>query len=80
MAHSTRKIIRTTISLSVDDWLVSEANRLNLDLSATAEAGIAKAISEEKMRRWRRENRDLIRRLDESLAANSSSVGPHRPS
>jgi antitoxin CcdA len=51
---------RKATNLSLDVDLIAEAKELDINISRVAEASIAKAVSEEKSRRWREENREAI--------------------
>ncbi|HEY4193767.1 MAG TPA: type II toxin-antitoxin system CcdA family antitoxin [Mesorhizobium sp.] len=55
---------RKPTNLSLDATLVAEAKDLNINISRIAEDGIARAVSEEKARLWRIENRDSIQSLN----------------
>ena len=51
---------RRAANLSIDADLLAEAKALSVNISRAAEAGIAKAVSEEKERLWKEENREAI--------------------
>jgi antitoxin CcdA len=55
---------REPATLSIDARLIAEAKSLGVDISRTAEDGIAKAVADEKARRWKIENRDAIESLN----------------
>ena len=55
-----RQVIRKSTNLSLDAQLVADAKAFGLNLSATAERAIAEAVREEKVRRWKEENREAI--------------------
>jgi antitoxin CcdA len=55
-----RQVIRKSTNLSLDAQLVADAKPFGLNLSETAERAIAEAVREEKVRRWKEENREAI--------------------
>jgi antitoxin CcdA len=52
--------VRKSTNLSLDSRLVSQARDLDINISRAAEDGIAKAVSEERARLWKIENREAI--------------------
>jgi len=56
----TKPSPRKSINLSVREDLIAEAKALGLNLSEAATTGIAAAVSAEKSRRWKEENREAI--------------------
>ena len=55
-----RQATRKSTNLSLDAQLVADAKAFGLNLSETAERAIAEAVREEKVRRWKEENREAI--------------------
>lgn len=55
-----RQVTRKPTNLSLDAQLVADAKAMGLNLSETAERAIAEAVREEKVRRWKEENREAI--------------------
>lgn len=55
-----RSNARQAANLTLDAALLSEARALELNISRAAEAGIARAVAEEKKRRWIEENRAAL--------------------
>lgn len=55
-----RSSARKSANLSIDRELIAEAKALGINISRTAEAGIADAVRKEKERRWKEENREAI--------------------
>ncbi|MDO7841564.1 type II toxin-antitoxin system CcdA family antitoxin [Sphingomonas immobilis] len=51
---------RRSVNLSLDEAVVAEAREYGISLSRTSEAALAKAVKEERWRRWQEENRDAI--------------------
>ena len=54
--HSQRK----PTNLSLDARLVADAKAYGINLSETAERAIADAVTDERVRRWKEENREAI--------------------
>lgn len=61
---------RKATNLSLDAGLVEEAKNLDINISRIAEDGIAKAVAEEKARRWKMENREAIQSLNAYVEEN----------
>ena len=55
-----KQATRKSTNLSLDAQLVADAKAMGLNLSETAERAIAEAIREEKVRRWKEENREAM--------------------
>lgn len=55
---------RKPTNLSIDARLVAQARDLDINISRAAEDGIAKAVSEERARLWKIENREAIESLN----------------
>lgn len=55
-----RPATRKPVNLSIRRDLLAEAKELGLNVSEAAAAGIAAAVSAEKSRRWKEENREAI--------------------
>ena len=51
---------RRPTNLSIDPELMEEAKALSVNASRAAEDGIARAVAEERSRRWKEENREAI--------------------
>ena len=56
----TKSPARKSVNLSLNKELLAEAKALGINMSRIAEEGIAAAVSAEKNRRWKEENRDAI--------------------
>ena len=52
--------VRRAANLSIDADLLAEAKALSVNISRAAEAGIDRAVREEKERLWKEENRESI--------------------
>lgn len=51
---------RKPTNLSVDVNLIAEAKELEVNISRAAEEGIAKAVTDEKAKRWLAENKEAL--------------------
>ncbi|MBO6539755.1 MAG: type II toxin-antitoxin system CcdA family antitoxin [Rhizobiaceae bacterium] len=56
----TRAPARKSVNLSLNKELLAEAKELGINMSRIAEESIAQAVSAEKSRRWKEENREAI--------------------
>lgn len=65
MRAGARSVVRKPTNLTLDARLVAEAKNLDINISRVAEESIAKAVSEEKARLWKIENRDVIQSLND---------------
>ncbi|MEQ1952730.1 type II toxin-antitoxin system CcdA family antitoxin [Mesorhizobium sp. CN2-181] len=65
MRAGARSVVRKPTNLTLDARLVVEAKNLDINISRVAEESIAKAVSEEKARLWKIENRDVIQSLND---------------
>ena len=55
-----RSAARRATNLHLEADLVDEARSLGVNLSRAAEAGLRRAVAEEKARRWREENHEAM--------------------
>lgn len=78
MLQKTPKPTRKPTNVSLDTRLVEEAKALGLNLSQLAEAALAKAVSAEKSRRWREENREAIESSNEYVERNGLPLAKYR--
>lgn len=60
MTISVSSSSRQATNLSIDVKLLVEAKALKINVSRAAEAGIAQAVSSEKSRLWKLENRAAL--------------------
>ena len=51
---------RRPTNISVDAGLIEDARELGINISRACEEGLAREISEERGRRWLKENREAI--------------------
>lgn len=78
MASPARKSLRIPANLSIDGALLSEAKSLDVNVSRAAEAGIAKAVSDEKARRWMEENEEALKSSNGYVETHGLPLGKHR--
>lgn len=72
------KAIRTPANLSIDAALMREAKALDINVSRAAEAGIAEAVSAERSRLWKLENREAIEALNRYVEENGLPLAEFR--
>ncbi|QDZ01401.1 type II toxin-antitoxin system CcdA family antitoxin [Nitratireductor mangrovi] len=70
---------RRPANLSIDADLMAEAKALDINVSRAAETGIARAVAEEKGRRWKAENAEALRGWNEWVRKNGLPLEPHWP-
>ncbi|CAI2932654.1 type II toxin-antitoxin system CcdA family antitoxin [Aminobacter niigataensis] len=78
MLQKAAKPTRKPTNVSLDSKLVEEAKALGINMSQAAEAGLAKAISEEKSRQWLEENREAIESSNEYVERNGLPLAKYR--
>lgn len=74
----TRSPQRKSVNLSMNQQLVAEAKELGLNISQIAEDGLAAAVSAEKSRRWKEENREAIESWNEYVRVNGLPLAKYR--
>ena len=52
--------LKKATNVTVTECLIEEARRLKINLSQAAEAGIARAVAEERARLWQQENHGTL--------------------
>ncbi|KUM53310.1 type II toxin-antitoxin system CcdA family antitoxin [Rheinheimera sp. EpRS3] len=55
-------------NLSIDSQLLQEAKQLGINVSQSAEAGLAQAVSQQKQQRWLQENNQAIESSNDFVA------------
>jgi antitoxin CcdA len=73
-----RQVIRKSTNLSLDAQLVADAKAFGLNLSETAERAIAEAVREEKVRRWKEENREAIEATNRYIEEHGLPLAEYR--
>ena len=69
---------RKSVNVSVSASLVAEAKALDINLSRTAEAAFARAVANEKSRRWKGENREAIEASNAYVEKHGLPLSKHR--
>lgn len=69
---------RRPSNLSLDADLVAEARALDINVSRAAEQGLARAVSEEKTRRWKEENREAMESSNEYVRQHGLPLEKYR--
>jgi len=65
----------TNVSLSED--LVREARQLRVNVSQAAEAGLVRAVAEQRAERWRQQNREAIESSNAFVDAHGLPLAGH---
>ena len=79
MSRMTAQSQRKPTNLSIDSNLIAEAKELEVNISRAAEAGIAKAVADEKARRWLEENKEAIESSNRFVEGNGLPLAKYRP-
>lgn len=69
---STRKPVNVTIQANV----LADAKALGINVSRVADAAVARAVREEKERRWLKENREAIEAHNAWIEKNGMLIQP----
>lgn len=77
-SRSNEPVARRPSNLSLDADLVAQAKELDINLSRAAESGIARAVADEKARRWKIENAEAIREFNEWVETNELPLAQYR--
>ena len=78
MLQTTPKSQRKSVNISIESRLIEEAKELGINISRAAEESIAKAVSEEKSRRWLLENKEAIEGWNEYVRVNGLPLAKYR--
>jgi len=73
-----KQATRKSTNLSLDAQLVADAKAMGLNLSETAERAIAEAIREEKLRRWKEENREAMEAYNKYIEEHGLPLAEYR--
>lgn len=74
----SRKQARRPTNLSLDNALLQEARALGINVSRSAEAGIAEAVRRSKRERWLNENEAALKSSNEYVELNGLPLSRHR--
>lgn len=72
------KSIRQPTNLSLDSALLGEAKALGINLSRSAEAGIAEAVQRHKREKWLKENAKALASSNAYVEAHGLPLSRHR--
>lgn len=77
-AAETTKSIRKPTNLSLDSALLKEAKALGINVSRSAEAGIAEAVKRHKQKQWLEDNATALASSNAYVEANGLPLARHR--
>ncbi|MGO1693900.1 MAG: type II toxin-antitoxin system CcdA family antitoxin [Marinobacter sp.] len=72
------KSIRKPTNLSIDSALLKEAKVLGINVSRSAEVGIAEAVKVHKQEKWLKENARALASSNAYVEANGLPLAQHR--
>lgn len=77
-APAETKSIRKPTNLSLDSALLNEAKALGINVSRSAEAGIAEAVRRHKQQKWLEDNARALASSNAYVDANGLPLARHR--
>jgi antitoxin CcdA len=77
-AAEARKSTRKPTNLSLDSALLKEAKALGINVSRSAEAGIAEAVRAHKQEKWLEENARALESSNSYVEANGLPLARYR--
>lgn len=77
-AAQATKSIRKPTNLSLDSTLLKEAKLLGINVSRSAEAGIAEAVRLHEQAKWLKENAGALESSNAYVEANGLLLARHR--
>lgn len=77
-AAKVTKPTRKPTNLSLDSALLKEAKSLNINVSRSAEMGIAEAVKLRKQEKWLKENASALASSNAYVDANGLPLARHR--
>ncbi len=77
-AAEATKSLRKPTNLSLDSTLLKEAKALGINVSRSAEAGIAEAVKLRKQENWLKENAGALASSNAYVEANGLPLAKHR--
>ena len=77
-APEVTKPLRKPTNLSLDSALLKEAKALGINVSRSAEAGIAEAVKRHKQEKWLKENANALASSNAYVEANGLPLARHR--
>jgi antitoxin CcdA len=78
MPRTARQFQRKPTNLSIDAGLLNDAKELEVNVSRAAEEGIAKAVADEKARRWLKENKEALEQWNKYVEQNGLPLAKYR--
>ena len=77
-AYAAAKSTRKPTNLSLDSALLKEAKALGINVSRSAEAGIAEAVRLRKQEKWLKENASALASANAFVETNGFPLARHR--
>lgn len=77
-AAEVKKSIRKPTNLSLDSSLLKEARGLGINVSRSAESGIAEAVKLHKQEKWLKESAGALASSNAYVEANGLPLARHR--
>ena len=77
VAEATKSVRKPT-NLSLDSALLKEAKSLGINVSRSAEAGIAEAVKLHKRQKWLKDNAEALASSNAYVDANGLPLAQHR--
>lgn len=77
-AAEANKSTRKATNLSLDSDLLKEAKALGINVSRSAEAGIAEAVKLHKQEKWLKENASALASSNSYVEVNGLPLARHR--
>lgn len=78
MPRTSAQTQRKPTNISVDTKLIAEAKELEVNISRAAEEGIAKAVADEKSRRWLEENKEALESSNRYIEKHGLPLAKYR--
>ena len=75
---ATKKSAKKPTNLSIDSMLLKEARALGINISRSAEAGIAEAVKLSKQQKWLKENANALRSSNDFVETNGLPLAKFR--
>lgn len=72
MPRARKKSVKRAANVSVRSDLLDSAREAGLNLSATLESALERALAEEKRERWRQDNREAIAAYNDYVEQNGT--------
>ncbi|WP_447043006.1 type II toxin-antitoxin system CcdA family antitoxin [Vreelandella sp. H-I2] len=77
-AVEATKSVRKPTNLSLDSTLLKEAKALGINVSRSAELGIAEAVKRHKQKKWLEDNATALASSNAYVEANGLPLARHR--